>query len=136
MSLPFAIPVRKRPPRWPALRAALLAALTGLSVALPSLANDPAEATAAEQRAKGAVLENLLSPSTAKFPLIETTANPSNPDGYLVTGQVDAENMFGAMMRSDYWVTLTPLCLDWADEACWRIDSVLIDRKPIRRTPL
>lgn len=68
------------------------------------------------QLAKSTVKDNLRSPSTAKFPddfCTKVTFRSSvNADGHtvwLVTGPVDAQNGFGAMIRSTYLVELVDL---------------------------
>ena len=58
--------------------------------------------------AENAVEERLKSPSTADFcPLYEMTAENLGGDKWEVTGYVDAQNSFGAVVRQKWIVTLT-----------------------------
>ena len=59
--------------------------------------------------AKIIVKDHLKAPSTAKFCNTATEMKATNLGGYKwrVTGWVDAQNSFGAMVRSDFVVTLT-----------------------------
>jgi len=71
--------------------------------------------------AQVAVRHHLKSPSTARFPLSGTCCSAtSTPGQYLVTGQVDAQNSFGAMLRSDWVVVLHK------EGATWVADSVRV----------
>lgn len=54
-------------------------------------------ASVAISQCEGEVKERLKAPSTAKF---ESNATGGGP--WTVTGTVDAENSFGAMIRSSY----------------------------------
>lgn len=62
------------------------------------------------------VLNQLKAPSTAE--LVSIAASPTEGDTWTVTGSVDAENSFGAMLRSDFACELTQT----GDG--WRIESV------------
>ena len=54
------------------------------------------------------VRNNLKAPSTAKFCLVsEASVYDDGSDNYTVSGWVDAENGFGAKLRSEFIVTLT-----------------------------
>ena len=62
----------------------------------------------AKYYAQEIVEQNLKAPSTAEFPWYdEMTAKNSYGDVWTVTGYVDAENSFGAMIRQNFWVELT-----------------------------
>lgn len=55
---------------------------------------------------KEVVEENLVSPSSAKFcPFKELRIQDDYPN-YVVRGYVDSQNSFGAMIRSDFVVTM------------------------------
>lgn len=59
--------------------------------------------------AKDIVEDSLKAPSTAKFcKLSDATITRSNNGDYIVRGWVEAENSYGAMLRSDFVVTYTP----------------------------
>lgn len=65
-------------------------------------------ATDAKICAEKAVTDSLKSPSTAKFcKYTEMTATNLGGDKWKVTGYVDAQNSFGAVMRTYWTVTLT-----------------------------
>lgn len=65
-------------------------------------------ATDAKICAEKAVEDNLKSPSTAKFcKYTEMTATNLGGDKWKVTGYVDAQNSFGAVVRTNWTVTLT-----------------------------
>jgi hypothetical protein len=52
---------------------------------------------------EGFVEKQLRAPSTAGFSgVLDTTVAPSGPSAYRVSGYVDAENGFGAQIRTDY----------------------------------
>lgn len=50
----------------------------------------------------------LKSPSSSKFPNITEWAFSKDKDEIIVQSYVDAQNSFGAMMRSEFQITLTP----------------------------
>lgn len=65
-------------------------------------------ATDAKICAEKAVTDSLKSPSTAKFcKYTEMTATNLGGDRWKVTGYVDAQNSFGAVIRTNWTVTLT-----------------------------
>ena len=64
--------------------------------------------SAAKVCAQKAVTDALKSPSTAKFcKYTEMTATNLGGDRWKVTGYVDAQNSFGAVIRQNWTVTLT-----------------------------
>ncbi len=61
------------------------------------------------------VKRNLKAPSTAKFgPYRNSTVQHYTGCKFIVKGYVDSQNSFGAMLRSNYSVTLTPSGQSWA----------------------
>lgn len=80
---------------------------------------------AAYERAKAEVQRNLKSPSTAEFPPLPSGPLYSNGQviiskvsgtcQFRVSAWVDAQNAYGAMLRSNFTVTLThnPTSDDW-----------------------
>lgn len=58
--------------------------------------------------AQDAVSRQLISPSSAKFPFVsvEDCVTDLGDDRFRVTGDVDAQNAFGAMLRKSFSVTL------------------------------
>lgn len=59
----------------------------------------------AEYMAKQFVTDGLKSPSTAKYPEIKATY--TGGCSFFVTGKVDAQNVFGAMLRNNFTIKLT-----------------------------
>lgn len=51
---------------------------------------------------KNLVKEQLLAPSTAKFSDVDAYSYNNNPKRFKVTGKVDSQNMFGAMLRKQF----------------------------------
>ena len=73
--------------------------------------------------AKEFVTEQLRAPSTADFPWIrEEWVKQTGECAFQVIGHVDAQNGFGAMIRSKWIVNLTYL-----GDGRWRRDSIAID---------
>lgn len=95
----------------------------------------PDTKAAITKSAHAAVLDELLSPSSANFVFTEVSRHSSQADAYTVVGDLDAQNFFGADMRSAYWVNVEAFCADLADSACWIATYVFIDRPPIRKYP-
>lgn len=62
-------------------------------------AYDPDNPTEARAQCEDLVEENLKSPATAEFGTSEATRSGTE---WIVTGSVDSENSFGAMLRSDF----------------------------------
>jgi hypothetical protein len=58
--------------------------------------------------AEKAVRASLKAPSTAKFPSEGRRVMEQSKGEYLVTGTVDAENSFGAKLRSNWKVLMIP----------------------------
>lgn len=78
--------------------------------------------------AQNVVEEELKSPSTAKFcsyPDADITNMGDNR--YKIEGYVDAENSFGAEIRTDFTVTLTLTKSGYKDESC-SFDSDSVDK--------
>lgn len=71
------------------------------------------------------VRDNLKSPSSANFPPADaSTAVPISGGDYEVTSYVDAQNVFGAMVRNDYVCTVKPL-----PDKKWRLLDLKITAK-------
>lgn len=63
------------------------------------------------------VKQNLKAPSTAKFGSYgQSSVQHYTGCKFVVRGYVDSQNSFGAMLRSNYSVTLTPTGLGWTLE--------------------
>lgn len=69
--------------------------------------------------AQNIVKEELKSPSTADFcSYPDASITNMGNDRYMVEGYVDAENSFGAEIRTDFTVTLTLTKSGYKDESC------------------
>lgn len=70
------------------------------------------------------IRDQLKSPGTAKFPP-EHIRSGRDGDGWIVTGKVDAQNAFGALLRKDWIAQITPVpdCADYLSRACWTVHT-------------
>ena len=74
--------------------------------------------------AEEVVRQNLKSPSSAKFCTYpEATIKDKGNDEYMITGWVDADNSFGASIRTDFTVTLTLTENGYTDARCYFDDD-------------
>ncbi|PWR08559.1 hypothetical protein DKT68_15190 [Micromonospora acroterricola] len=99
---PDTTPPRRASRRWPWIAAAVLVGLVavgGLAYALM-----PSDEDEAVERCQAAISGQLKSPATAEYADDVTVSGEEGNFGtyYEVTGQVDAENGFGALVRGDY----------------------------------
>lgn len=94
-----------------AVFAVAMAALVWVAVQGPEEPKSPAELAAeyepsaadAERMCREDVLGKLKAPSTATFGDVRSTISDDfDPDRWTVTGWVDAENSFGATLRSEW----------------------------------
>ena len=69
----------------------------------------------AADAAQGFVLKALKAPATAKFVGVPSV-QPFTDGSYEVTGEVDAQNSFGALLRNHYTVKLRPEDGEWHAE--------------------
>lgn len=78
------------------------------------------------------VRNHLKAPSTAKF--------PGMPDFYWnehsrtahVSGNVEAQNVFGTMLRQRYSLRMRPVfCQDYNSDECWAVDALTIGDQQI-----
>lgn len=74
------------------------------------------------QIAEDTVKQNLKAPSTATFSSIRETQIKRSGNTWTVSGWVDAQNSFGAMLRSEYTVKIT-----FTSKYNYTIDSCIID---------
>lgn len=83
--------------------------------------------------AKETIKENIRTPGTVKFPktmidadayeVVTCESTTADMDGYIVTGYFDAQNAFGALVRSDFIVQLE------MNDKQWRcVDIIINDR--------
>lgn len=103
------------------LTAALLATLTGCGTS----DGKPLDQAAAVM-CEGFVKKRLKSPGSAQFPGVMDSdyaktkvLSDTKPWKYEVTGVVDSQNSFGAMLRNDYVCTVST-----ADNKTWNLDDL------------
>jgi ribosomal protein L40E len=78
------------------------------------------------------VKETLKAPSTAKFPVIRDNNVTDLGNGrYRVLSYVDSQNSFGAMIRSDWEVTLIYKGSNAEDAGSWDIQEIVIGGKVV-----
>lgn len=73
------------------------------------------------------VEQKLKSPSTADFPLYEYNAIELEKNRWQVISYVDAQNSFGATIRTNYLVIMKYNGLDWDDINNWKLDEIIIE---------
>lgn len=108
---------------------ALLLLLFGFVVWLiiPSQPKKEDDKEVAYYSANGYVSKKLKCPSTAKYPLYDDSYVKKEGDSaYIVVGIVDAQNGFGAMIRSKYVVKMIS---DGKD--AYKVEYCLIDGEPV-----
>lgn len=71
-----------------------------------------------------AVKSVLLSPSTADFPFMDYRGTEYSPGRFIIDTQVDSQNGFGAMIRSEFRVHLSYIGGDWANSNNWTIEDI------------
>lgn len=76
--------------------------------ALPRIAMSTSEESDLQMRCERGVKEFLKSPSSAKFPSINGWYFGKDREKIVAQSYVDAQNSFGAMLRSEFQVTFTP----------------------------
>ncbi len=76
------------------------------------------------------VKSTLKSPSSAKFPYFGE-GQKTGTDTYKVDSYVDSQNGFGAMIRSDFSITLQLTGGDPADQRNWKVLKFTMDGKDI-----
>lgn len=71
------------------------------------------------------VQHNLKSPSSADFVYSTIQSYKLKPNVWQVTGEVDAQNGFGAVIRNKWHIELvaSPRCTDYYEATCWTIQS-------------
>ncbi len=73
------------------------------------------------------VKEKVKAPSTAQFPSFDFQSIHLGEGRYKVTSYVDAQNSFGAMIRTNYTAILKYNSGDWADYRNWTLEDLKLD---------
>ncbi|MEX0909916.1 MAG: hypothetical protein WDZ75_01345 [Candidatus Paceibacterota bacterium] len=85
--------------------------------------------------AQNYVEQVLKSPSTADFPSFDYRYFDLGDDKHKVVSYVDAQNSFGAEVRSDYSVILSHNGGDWADINNWTLHEIILDGEVVYSEP-
>lgn len=125
MNIQTPIPARATR-RWPWLLLLPIVAgivFTAVQLASHSTPTGPADRVGtAEATCRTEVLTRLKAPSTAQFASASTRYGVGQTaDFYTVTGEVDAQNGFGALLRTAYRCDVTR-----EQDATWRVTSVAV----------
>ncbi len=81
-------------------------------------------------------VENVLkSPSTADFPLLDYRFFDLGNQKYKIVSYVDAQNSFGAQVRTNYSVTLSHNGGDWADINNWTLHELVFGGEIMYQKP-
>lgn len=123
MTQPRATSPRRR--RWPLAALAVVVLLAGAAAAWfvvwPAVDREhvarPAGTVGAVAACHEAVKLRLKAPGTAQFGGEQTQGDGGPTTAAIVTGWVDAQNGFGAMVRSRYW------CKAFRGDSVWRVDD-------------
>ncbi|MCK5044391.1 hypothetical protein KAR26_01500 [Candidatus Parcubacteria bacterium] len=85
--------------------------------------------------AQGYVRNILKAPSSADFPLSSYNIFDLGNDKYKLVSYVDAQNSFGAQVRSDYLVILSYNSGDWSDTNNWTLHELIFDNEIMYEEP-
>ena len=120
LAAPVDAPRRRR--WWVVAVAAVVVLAAGGGIAYAVM---PGEDAAAADRCQQAISDKLKAPSTAEFGDPTVTVEEGNFATYYdVTGEVDAENGFGAMVRGDYRCKVTR-----EQDGSWLVNSATFDQR-------
>lgn len=73
---------------------------------------------------KSFVKDSLKSPGTADFPFLEYEVTKQGTNSFSVKSYVDAQNSFGANIRTYFVCRITFRGGDWSDRSNWTLDSL------------
>ena len=76
------------------------------SLSVPTSSDEPFSASLIEKVAKKIVKERLISPRSAEFSDIEVYIYTNDPKQFKVVGNVDSQNVFGAMLRKKFGLVI------------------------------
>lgn len=71
----------------------------------------------------------LKAPGSADFSIFVSVHPQTTPDVWAVIGSVDAQNSFGATLRSEYIAAIRLLCKSYFDSRCWELVKLSIGDK-------
>jgi len=96
---------------------------------------DPPSNSMAYIQSMDFVKQYLKSPSTADFDKFQADPSVTTPitNEYVVSYHFDAENSFGAKIRSTYTCSLKFLAGDPADINNWELERLIIDGQEIKK---
>lgn len=86
--------------------------------------------------AQGYVKNFLKSPSSADFPLSDYTIFDLGDNKYKIVSYVDAQNSFGAQIRSNYIIILSYNGGEWADSNNWTLHELILDDEVMYQEPV
>lgn len=95
-------------------------------IEMPSTPADDEMHTKAYEIAKDFVEDNLKSPSSASFWRYDFNWSKLGEDEYFISSFVDAENSFGAKLKSKWWCKLKFNGGDWTDKNNWQLIDINI----------
>lgn len=77
------------------------------------------------------VMNILKSPKTAEFPSRDFRHNLVEGETHVINSYVDSQNGFGALIRSDWTVSMTFNGGDWADGNNWTLERLVFDGEEV-----
>lgn len=93
-------------------------------VTAPAPPSSEPDETAAFVICKNFVEQRLKSPTSADFPWLDRTAERTGPRSFRIVSYVDAQNAFGAKIRTHFQCKLTFKSGEWADQRNWTLDDL------------
>lgn len=104
----------------------VLAGMLFPAITSPLAKETSGQSTMAFIQCKNYVRNHLKAPSTADFPFIDNMTSDIGNGVYVVNSYVDAQNGFGAMIRSTYQCKVQYIGGDNADQKNWRLIDIEI----------
>lgn len=89
---------------------------------------DPDQATMASIQCESFVKDQLKAPASADFPSIADHIYKVGDNGYRIESHVDAQNSFGANLRSNYTCEIQWNGKDSADISNWTLANLQIEQ--------
>jgi hypothetical protein len=82
-------------------------------------------------QSKGYVKTFLKSPATANFPYMDYQAKNLGDNRFIVSSYVDSQNAFGALLRSNWVVTIQYLGGDDYESDNWKLETMTINGEKV-----